>query len=213
MNQPTFSRSLAARFFLYTVVVFAFMLSLNPLLIFWGRNLFVEYGLLQWFQFSILLGTGVLILVAGRKHPEFRELLIFLACLYFLAAIREQDDLLDKTVPVVGWKIGFLLLIYLTFLIRKEKIRFMEQITLFFPSRAFALLWAGVIIAVPLAQLLGHGELLQTLMRNDYSRTYKAAIEESGETVGYLLLLAGGIETLFFTRDAREKRLFSRICG
>jgi len=70
-------------------------------------------------------------------------------------------------------------------------------------SRAFSLLWAGFIIAVPFAQLVGHGAFLQIVMGDDYSRNYPRIIEELGEFMGYVLLLIGGFELILQLRAAR----------
>lgn len=78
-----------------------------------------------------------------------------------------------------------------------------RQIATFLSSRAFATLWAGFIVAVPVAQLLGHGPFLETLMGDDDERSYKRVIEESGELIGSILLLAGSIESMVQMRVAR----------
>ncbi|MFP4532385.1 MAG: hypothetical protein ACLFNS_06860 [Desulfobacterales bacterium] len=42
--------------------------------------------------------------------------------------------------------------------------------------------------------LLGHGDFLQSLMGDNYDRSYKRVIEESLELMGYILVFAGTIE-------------------
>jgi len=75
-----------------------------------------------------------------------------------------------------------------------------RQIAHFLPSPAFTMLWAGFVVAVPVAQLLGHGSFLKSLMGDDYIRSYKRVIEECGELIGYMLLLAGSVESVINMR-------------
>ena len=70
------------------------------------------------------------------------------------------------------------------------------QLAEFVAHRAFVLFWAGFIVAVPYAQLVGHAAFLESLMGDDYQRDYKRVIEELGEMLGYLLILLGSIEAL-----------------
>lgn len=60
-----------------------------------------------------------------------------------------------------------------------------------------------MIVAVPIAQLLGHAAFLESLMGENYMRAYKRVIEESGELLGYLLLLEGSIESLVWMKKAQ----------
>jgi len=64
----------------------------------------------------------------------------------------------------------------------------------FLATHSVVVLWAGFLIAVPLGQLVGHGDFLQTLMGDDYLRDYKRVLEETFEVMGYILMLAGTVE-------------------
>ena len=72
-----------------------------------------------------------------------------------------------------------------------------------FESNGFFLLWAGFIIAIPVAQLVGNGAFLQAIMNDDYSRDYRRIIEEIGELMGYGLILVGSIELAIKTADSK----------
>jgi hypothetical protein len=128
-------------------------------------------------------------------------LLWLLASLTALAAIREMDANLDKIIPVLGWKVGYLVLVYPVIRVIAWRDAFRQQLGQFVNSLAFPVLWAGFIVAIPVSQLLGHGPLLKSLMGDDYKGQYKRMIEESGEMIGYMLLLAGAVECWFLVRN------------
>jgi len=191
------------RIVLYTVLIFVFMLSLKWILLSWGDTLFEEHGPLQWIQFVVLFIAALMMAIGARRLPSYRELLWVLACMLAFAAVREQDDLLDKTIPFLGWKVAGIFVVLAFGVMLSRKAAFMEQLATYGPTAAFAIFWAGLIVAVPVAQLMGHGPFLEILLGYDYNRTYKAALEESGEMVGYMLLVAGSIETLYWVKKTK----------
>ena len=46
-------------------------------------------------------------------------------------------------------------------------------------------------VAIPYAQLIGHGPLMEDLFGENYERSIKRLIEESAETLGYVMILIG----------------------
>lgn len=165
---------------------------------------FMENGLLEWLQFGLLVTVSILFLRAAFLAPHYHHVFVLLTCLSAFAAVREMDAYLDTSVPWIGWKIGYLIILYAAIITYSSAQTLKQQIMRFPDSRAFLLLWAGFIIAVPFAQLVGHGAFLQTVMGDDYSREYPRIIEELGEFMGYLLILIGGFElTLRLSADRR----------
>jgi len=69
-----------------------------------------------------------------------------------------------------------------------------EQFASFVGSPAFVLGWAGVMIVLPVAQLIGHGPFLEAMLGEHYRRAYKHVIEESAELIGYMMLAAAAVE-------------------
>jgi len=47
-----------------------------------------------------------------------------------------------------------------------------------------------------------HGAFLQLVMGDDYNRDYKRVIEETLETMGYILILIGSFESVLQLRTA-----------
>lgn len=183
------------RFITYTLMITLFTASL-PMLVSYDHNLFfLENGPLEWGQFALLVGSSTIFLTASRSVSAFRELFLVLASLSAFAAIRELDGLFDKWRSFGGWKVGFVLIFYAAYLIYAHRVSFSRQLAQFLPTSAFAVLWGGFIMALPVAQLIGHGLFFQALMGEDYQRIFKRVIEECVEFVGYLILLAGSIES------------------
>ena len=80
----------------------------------------------------------------------------------------------------------------------------MWDITEAVSRRGFAILWAGFVVAIVFAQLVGHGPFLKELMGDDYVRDYKRVIEELGELFGYALLVMGSVESLLEVSSSRR---------
>lgn len=195
---------LVMRFVGYTLVIFIFAASLPIIVQHGGANLFRENGPIEWLQFLCLSAASSIFIAGFRSIPIFRETLLILASVSALAAVREMDGLLDGM--WVGWKAGYVLLLPAVGLAYANRSRLGWQMAQFFSSPAFVVLWAGFIVAVPIAQLFGHGAFLESLMGDNYIRTYKRVLEECGELVGYLLLVAGSIESALHMKAAQLRK-------
>lgn len=193
------------RFMLYTLAIFSLTASLPYIIEDGDISSFQEGGAVEWLQTFILLSVAIVFLYAYFAIPSSRPLCQILACLSAFAAIREQDAALDDLIPVVSWKVGVIFLFYASYLAYRDRNELKPLVHTFLTSRAFALLWAAFVVAVPFSQLVGHGKFLQTLMGEDYIRAYKRVIEESGELVGYFLLLTGSLEFLVGMKENGRK--------
>lgn len=186
---------LALRMTIFTMLVFV-----KILLIWWlarghGADLFSEDSPLEWLQFATLVVCSVAF--AQRARRDDNPLAWALASLAAMAAVREMDKTLDAWIPLFGWQLPF----YLALLggsrqIWKSRTRFFTDLPAFTAHRSFGMLWAGFIIAIPFAQMIGHGPFLQALFDGDYQRPMKRIIEECAESIGYLILLFGAIDWL-----------------
>ena len=198
--------AIMARFSAYTVAVFALALSL-PLVIEHGDIvLFKENGPIEWFQCALLLVTSSLFFLGSYQLSHCRQVFVLIGLVSAFAAIRELDAFLDQRIPWVGWKIGFLPILGAVYLACVHKNLIARQLPLFLASSGFVILWAGFLIAVPVAQLVGHGAFLQAVMGDDYNRGYKRVIEETLETVGYILFLIGSFESLLHVKTKLSER-------
>lgn len=130
---------------------------------------------------------------------------MLLACAAGVAASRELDLVLDAVVPRIGWKAGYALLGYGAYRAYRGRRRLRAQAREFFATRAFGMTWGAFMVAVPVAQLVGHGPFLELAMGDDYAWGYKHMLEETLETAGYLLLLFAAIEAHFQLAPARAR--------
>lgn len=204
-NNNKTAKNVLSRFIIYTLVVFGFTSSL-PFIIGQGDGdfiIFYENGPIEWLQF-ILLSLSVFIFLRAVRSKEYnsRELFSILSLTTAIAMIRELDLILDKYIPVFGWKLPAIFCVAAAIVIYlQRKNQLTVQIDTFIRTRSFSLLWCGFILAVPFAQLVGHGAFLQVLMGDDYVRDYKKVIEELGEMLGYLLILVGSLESVLQEKE------------
>lgn len=195
------------RFILYTLIIVSIVAAL-PIIS--GENAYTgstEGTVIEWVQYALITFTALLMFVAGMRLPESRGLLFFLAALAGVASIRELDMYWDIYNPYWGWQLPALCIgalgIYAFWI---HRIAFMQQLRSFVSHRSFALFWAGLIVVVPFAQLVGHGEYLELVLGEDYRRSHKRLIEETGELLGYFLILFGSIELIAELRNPARKK-------
>lgn len=190
------SLPLAARYSVYTLLIAALSVMLPDIVRHQGVAFFYENGTIEWLQFS-LLGASVLFFALGALClPAHRRLAALLGCVAAFAATREMDRVLGRLLPVVSWKIGGLFLVAAGWLLLRHGRVLLPQIAAFLRTPAFVMLWAGFVIAVPLAQLVGHAPFFRLFMDEVHVRDIKRVFEESGEFMGYLILLFGTLESL-----------------
>jgi hypothetical protein len=187
---------LAARFAAYTFMVAGLSIMLPTVVKRQGVSFFYENGAIEWCQFFLLAVSSLLFAAGAWRLTSSRQLLALLASVSAFAATRELDRVLGKLIPVVSWKIGGLFLVGATWLVVRRWRSLLPQVAVFLRTPAFAMLWAGFLVAVPLAQLVGHAPFFRLFMDEIHVRDIKRVFEESGEFMGYLILLFGAIETL-----------------
>lgn len=196
------------RYALYSLAFFGMIFVIWELADGHGNALFSEGSVLEKLQFMIMM-LGVFVSLWSAFCPlGYRVLPLMLASLCGLAAIRELDVFFDELIPVAGWNLPFHLL-FLSSLVIAWKFRtaFVDQLRVFARHRSFGTLWAGFMIAIPFGQMIGHGPLMRQLFGEDYHRPMKRIIEESAETMGYLMILIGIFDfALTLEAQAKEAR-------
>ena len=114
------SLPLAARFSVYTLLIAALSVMLPDIVRHCGVTFFYENGTLEWFQFSLLATNVLLFALSALCLPTYRQLAIILGCVTTFAATREVDRVLNRLLPVVGWKIGGLFLVVAAWLLLRH---------------------------------------------------------------------------------------------
>ena len=171
----------------------------------WQAETFHEGGPVENLQLAELLLAGGLFALVALRRREFNLVAWLLGGCCLFAACRELDNLFDRLLPVVSWKIGGLFALAPAALaIRRRKV-FAVQAAAFMETAACTMLFAAATLIVPLAQGIGHKVFLAHLMPEaGHYGAVKELIEESLETVGYFLLICSAIEFLLCTRKPKE---------
>lgn len=185
------------RFMLYSFMLLAWLLLVPVITRHGGMDAFREGNTVEWLQFGFVSLAATVLALSAWRWPRWRTLLNLMAALAALAAIREQDALLDRTVPfLLGWKGPALVCVSVGIILTARDFpNFVRQLDTFARTSAFGMMWAGALTVVCAAQLIGHGELVQAVMADAYNAEVKRVVEESFEAFGYLVLLMGSFET------------------
>lgn len=195
----------AIRYAAYSGLLMAWLLALPFIARIGDVQAFAEGHVVEWFQFALVALAAVLLAIAAWRLPTWRGLLALLAGLAGLAAMREQDMLLDSL--WIGWKLPALLCLGLgIFVATRDLPALHRQVRRFITTPGFGILWAALLTVIGAAQLIGHGDLLGIVMGDNYDGRLKRVVEEAFESFGYLLLLIGTIETLLWVRGAVSHR-------
>jgi len=190
---------LILRFTAYTVAIAGLCAGLRVLAENGEIAPFVENGLVEWLQFALIVAALAMLVLPIARNCEDRDLALATAMLFAIAAFRELDGVFDRIWPNPGWKIAPLVLgPALVVLIARRHARLRRQLDRFAGSIPFIVGWAGFMMVAVIARLIGHGPFLEAFMGELYHVDYKRAIEESGELVGYAILLIASLEWSFF---------------
>jgi len=185
---------MALRFLFYTLLILLAGYALPWTIADGNVQEFTENHWVEWTQLGLLGVAALLWLQASRTVP-MQELGLIIAGCYGIGMARELDAVLDRLVPVLGWKAPAGVLIVVTAFHLRARIGALGiQLRGFIGTAPFVLGWAGLMVAAPISQLIAHGPFLEAMLVDNYHRAYKHAIEESGELMGYLLLLAAAVE-------------------
>ncbi|WP_347273405.1 hypothetical protein [Candidatus Kuenenia sp.] len=187
------------RFAIYTVFFTAGILSLPILAERKGGATFKEGGPVEWAQLVLLIFSAGLFGIGAWRAPAWRGLLCLFVFLVSLVVARELDSVLDRCIPVFGWKVpaGVLILSAALCVWRYRK-TLPCQVHGFIEGYPFPILWFGLLTVIVCAQSVGHGRLLDALMLSDYVRNYKRMVEELIELCGYFFIWVGSMEMVIY---------------
>ena len=200
INEEKSTYFLLFRLGLYGFCIFLLHLLLAFYLLPKGWS-FSENAHIEWLQFSLVSTAAIILLVGAIVFPVQRRTLFLLFTCAFIACARELDKSLDELIPVIGWQAIFFIAVLIALWQLKNFKETKAQLMKFFVSPAMAVCWTAIVIIIALAQCIGDKSYLQAALGSEYTRNSKKIIEESLELYGYLILLCGSIETLFFARN------------
>jgi len=210
MNDPVPTEGLveiAVRYLVFTAMIFATILVIIHISSIYGADLFSEGSPLEWFHVIIMALASAVFFRSVRAAPYFGAVSLLLAHLPLLAVTRELDTFFKALIPYLGWQLPFYLVFASgVFHFWRKRSEIFAQLPVLCVHRAFALMWSGLMIAIPFAQLVGHGPFLQALFGEDYERPMKRVIEEVSETVGYIIILMAAIDWSMHAARLKESR-------
>lgn len=165
----------------------------------YAEELFKEDCVVEWLQFSALLATSVLFYKSMKKHTELKAGFHVLTILPLMAAMRELDSYL-RNIGHDAWKVfAGVLLIYMIYVLRKNRRTIKGQFSLIVKTRSFGLIFSGFLIVMSFSRLMGQKIFWEAVLQENYVRFAVRILEESFELIGYFLILMGAIEYLFET--------------
>ncbi len=187
-----------ARHLLYIAVCMGMMLIQHAAARHYHENTYAENGRVENMQFLLLLSSGIVFLVHALVHRKERTVLFTLSGLCALGACREMDRVLDSLIPVVSWRIGLLFVVVPCAWNLKHFEEFQDSLCRFLSTKCFVMLCTAFSIILVLGQLIGHKPYLKAVMLDiEHLGTIKEMVEESIETIGYLIILLASAESFF----------------
>ena len=188
---------------IYFVLMFSFVFFIHFIADIYKEKTFDEHSIIENIQLTFLITSGTLFLLEGIFYKKYRVVLILLASLSYLASVRELDLFLDRNIPVVGWKFGFIIPISAIVYTIKNRRNLRNTLIDFYASSSFYMMCCALIIILPIAQCIGHGPFVRDVLGDYRVGDIKEFFEESCETMGYFLLVLSSIE--FYLGLLRKK--------
>lgn len=202
-----FAGFLLLRLSLYLVLT---IVSLESLVLLashgYASVLFRENGPLEWIHFLLPAASALILATIAKKHSDEGNILKMVSIIMIVLAVRELDYFLDLYLfigayrPVIAFAIG-----YFFYLIWKNRLLLHGQSRSYMKTSSFYFIACGLLLVIVFAQIIGQKELWMTVMGEGFMRIVKDAVEETSETIGYLLLFFGSLEA-FFTHRPTEAR-------
>ena len=181
---------------IYFVLCFAFMFGIIAVTKCLGAEVFDENKLIENLQLLLLIASGLVFLTKACLCRRHSTVLALCAALAMFGACRECDNILDKLLPIISWRIGLLFILAAVIYTIKNYKDFMPALLEFANTPAFFLMCSAITIVGPIAQLVGHRPLLQAALpaHQDIGQI-KELFEECVECAGSFILFLSSIET------------------
>jgi hypothetical protein len=169
-----------------------------------NAEIFAEDGLIEWIHFWLMLSAGGLFCWNWRRTGGNSSALLLCSMLSVVAALRELDHYSEILLFEDAYKYPVALIAFSAIYVLWQHRRTLgREIAAFSLQPAFFFLAFGSFLTAIVAQVLCQAELWHELLAGPGARTVKRVVEESLETLGYMILFLGAIETSDF--DAFER--------
>lgn len=155
---------------------------------------FEEHGVVETIQLLLLVLSGLTFTIEALYFKKYRAILFLLASLSFFASFRELDMFFDRNLPILSWKIAYIFPISALYYAYTHKKNVRNTLIPFYSSSAFYMMCCAMIIIIPISQCIGHGPFIRDILGDYRVGDIKEIFEESGEFIGYFLILLSSIE-------------------
>ena len=196
------------RFMGYLALLIGIMLGIWWLADVFARDAFSEGGIVENTQSLVLSASALICGWCVRKDKAYRLIFLGLMAVCLFGLLREQDAWLDKRLPVISWRIGFIFPLMTLIYGLKNLKDLRRQLVTFVSMPAFSVLFAAFVMIIPLAQCLGHRPLIFKIMGfydKGLGSGLRRMIEESVELLGYTLILLSVVELCFNIKEKLKK--------
>ena len=171
-----------------------------------------EFSAIEQLQHACLLICIVLFIWIASRDRFRRPMAIAWAALFALFLIRELDYVFDTYVIDNFWQVlcAVLLAISGVYLVRNRN-RFLNGWRRSWPSAGLGMVFGGLLMLVPLTQIVVSNQLWSVVMDEHYVRAAKIAAEELMELGAYLVMLIGSIEFLYSWSRLPQTKLIGAL--
>jgi hypothetical protein len=161
---------------------------------------FAEDAWIEWLHFTVMTCAGSLFLWSWYRENFYRLPLLLCGMLSFVAALRELDHFSEILLFEDAYKYPIVIIGFVAFyLLVKQRHRIPDDVADFAKQPAFFFLAFGSFLTAIVAQILGQAELWHGIVDGPGARAVKRVVEESLETMGYILLFFGALEARLAT--------------
>jgi hypothetical protein len=168
-----------------------------------------EFSIVEMLQSAILVAIVLALVLRSRSGDLAYALSNFLALIFIVLLIREQDYHFDRWLHAGAWiwPASIACAIAAGILYRRSS-EIGAQIRALSDTAGFGLFLSGLAIAVGFSRIFGQKALWVGLLDEESYRICKLAAEEMTELLGYSLILTGCLEFRLpgFPETLREKR-------
>ena len=186
---------------IYFGLIFAFIFGIHILARVYGKSTFDENSVVENIQFLLLICSSFSFLWMIEKNKDFKAVLLLLSSCSLLASCREMDATFDDLIPVVHWKFAFLFPLVALLYAYKNREGLQQSLFKFFSMPAFDMMYITVILIVPVAQCIGHGPFVESVLGPERVGDIKEFYEEAMEVVGYFLIFLSSVEMYFNLKE------------
>ena len=182
------------RWTIYFCILMCCVFSMWHFASIYKESSFEEYGIVENLQLLILITSALSFFVQSFFKTPYRGLSLLLSSFCVLACCRELDAWLDE-LWILGWKFAVIFPVLAFIYIYYHFNEFRKSLVSFCSSSAFFIMYAAVIIILPVAQCVGHKSFFEDALGPITDpRLVRRLFEESIEYIGYMLIFLSSIE-------------------